>query len=70
MKKGRPGIIFTVLAVPAQAETLTRILLTETTTLGVRIRHEQRRILEREHVTVNHLGGQFGLNSVGCTERS
>ena len=52
MKKGRPGIVFTVLAAPAQAETLARILLTETTTLGVRIRHEQRRILEREHVTV------------------
>ena len=52
MKKGRPGIVFTVLAVPAQAEALARILLTETTTLGVRIRHEQRRILEREHVTV------------------
>jgi hypothetical protein len=52
MKKGRPGIVFTVLAAPALAETMARILLTETTTLGVRIRHEQRRILEREHVTV------------------
>ena len=52
MKKGRPGIVFTVLAAPAQAEALARILLTETTTLGVRIRHEQRRILQREHVTV------------------
>ena len=52
MKKGRPGIIFTVLAAPSDTEALTRILLTETTTLGVRIRHEQRRILQREHVTV------------------
>jgi hypothetical protein len=52
MKKGRPGIVFTVLAAPADADALCRILLTETTTLGVRLRHEQRRILQREHVTV------------------
>jgi pyridinium-3,5-bisthiocarboxylic acid mononucleotide nickel chelatase len=52
MKKGRPGIVFTVLASPSDAEALARILLTETTTLGVRMRQEQRRILEREHVTV------------------
>jgi len=52
MKKGRPGILITVLAPPAEAERLTRILLTETTTLGVRMRQEQRSILDREHVTV------------------
>jgi len=52
MKKGRPGIVFTVLAPPHNAEALARILLTETTTLGVRTRQEQRRILDREHVTV------------------
>jgi hypothetical protein len=52
MKKGRPGLIFTVLASPADAEAMSHILLTETTTLGVRIRFEQRRILDRRHVTV------------------
>lgn len=52
MKKGRPGQIFTVLAAPADVEPLSRILLTETTTLGVRMRQEQRRILQRQHVTV------------------
>lgn len=52
MKKGRPGIVFTVLAPPTHAELLARILLTETTTLGVRMRQEQRRILDREHVAV------------------
>jgi uncharacterized protein (TIGR00299 family) protein len=57
MKKGRPGLIFTVLAAPADAEPLARILLTETTTLGVRMRREQRRILGRQHVTVkSHWG--------------
>jgi uncharacterized protein (DUF111 family) len=52
MKKGRPGMIFTVLAKAGDVEELSRILLTETTTLGVRMRTEQRRILQREHVTV------------------
>jgi uncharacterized protein (TIGR00299 family) protein len=52
MKKGRPGLIFTVLAAPAHAEAMSHILLTETTTLGVRMRTEQRRTLQREHVTV------------------
>jgi pyridinium-3,5-bisthiocarboxylic acid mononucleotide nickel chelatase len=57
MKKGRPGIILTVLASPALAEAMARILLTETTTLGVRFRQEQRRILDREHVTVESIWG-------------
>ncbi len=61
MKKGRPGIVFTVLASPAHAELLARILLTETTTLGVRMRHEQRRILAREHVTVESPWGPIRI---------
>ncbi len=57
MKKGRPGLIFTVLAAPDSAPELSRILLTETTTLGVRIRNEQRQILDRRHVTVESTWG-------------
>jgi hypothetical protein len=52
MKKGRPGLLLTVLASPELAEVLSRILLAETTTLGVRMRTEQRRTLERRHETV------------------
>jgi uncharacterized protein (TIGR00299 family) protein len=36
MKKGRPGHVLRVLARPEQAQVLARILLVETTTLGVR----------------------------------
>jgi uncharacterized protein (TIGR00299 family) protein len=61
MKKGRPGQIFTVLATPADVEPLSRILLTETTTLGVRMRHEQRRILQRQHVTVQSAWGPIRI---------
>jgi len=61
MKKGRPGLIFTVIATPAEAEKLSRILLTETTTLGVRHRTEQRRILGRRHVTVESPWGSIRI---------
>ncbi len=52
MKKGRPGFLLTVLALPTLAEVLSRILLMETTTLGVRLRTEVRRTLQRRHETV------------------
>jgi pyridinium-3,5-bisthiocarboxylic acid mononucleotide nickel chelatase len=61
MKKGRPGLIFTVLASPSHAEALARILLTETTTLGVRMRQEQRRVLDRAHVTVESCWGPIRI---------
>jgi uncharacterized protein (TIGR00299 family) protein len=52
MKKGRPGILITVLAPPAWREALEEILFAETTTLGVRRQEWARRVLEREHVPV------------------
>jgi hypothetical protein len=61
MKKGRPGIILTVIAAPADSEKLSRILLAETTTLGVRTRTEQRRILDRRHVTVDSAWGPIRI---------
>jgi len=52
MKKGRPGTLITVLSDWAHAQALENLLLSETSTLGLRI-HEERRVrLEREHVTV------------------
>ena len=47
MKKNRPGALLTVLAKPEDAERLTKLIFAETTTLGVRRRDEQRRVLER-----------------------
>jgi uncharacterized protein (TIGR00299 family) protein len=52
MKKGRPGTLLTVLANPAESDALTRLILRETSTLGVRVRQDQRICLERKHVTV------------------
>ena len=52
MKKNRPGMLLTVLSKPEDASRLTQIIFTETSTLGVRRRDEQRQALARKWVTV------------------
>lgn len=52
MKKGRPGHLLTVLARPADADRCTELLLTETTTFGVRRHACERRKLPRALVPV------------------
>jgi len=52
MKKNRAGALLIVLAKPEDADRLTKIIFAETTTLGVRRRDEQRRILTRRWETV------------------
>ena len=52
MKKNRPGTLLTVLARPVDASRLTQIIFTETSTLGVRRREEQRQTLARKWVHV------------------
>ena len=52
MKKNRPGMLLTVLSKPEDAPKLTQIIFTETSTLGVRRREEQRQTLARKWVNV------------------
>jgi uncharacterized protein (TIGR00299 family) protein len=47
MKKNRPGILVQVMAHPQQRDELMDILFRESTTLGVRFRYSQRKVLER-----------------------
>ena len=47
MKKGRPGLLVTVLCDEAHALILTDLLLEESTSLGVRQHRVSRRVLER-----------------------
>ncbi|NPV74604.1 MAG: LarC family nickel insertion protein [Pelotomaculum sp.] len=47
MKKGRPACLLTVLCRSKGLEEMLQIIFRETTTLGVRIREEERRVLER-----------------------
>ena len=48
MKRGRPGIVLSVLTDPAKMEPVLKVLFAETTTLGVRVQEVARRLLARE----------------------
>jgi len=52
MKKGRPGIRFEILCVPADEEKFAKLLLLETSTLGVKSRRVDRLSLERRFTEV------------------
>jgi pyridinium-3,5-bisthiocarboxylic acid mononucleotide nickel chelatase len=52
MKKGRPGLLVTVLCAPEKRDGLAELLFRETTTLGVRMHEAERRTLERETAEV------------------
>ena len=53
MKKSRPGILLTVIALPDARQRLTATIFRETTTIGVRYREMMRECLERETITVD-----------------
>ena len=53
MKKGRPGVLVTVIAPPNKREAIEELLFRETTTLGVRRQEWERTALERETATVD-----------------
>jgi len=61
MKKNRPGMLLTVLAKPSDAERLAKLIFAETSTLGVRMRHEQRRALGRRWVSVQTRWGEVRM---------
>ncbi len=52
MKKNRPGTLLTILARPEHEEKLRALLFRESSTLGVRTRHEKRYALPRHHESV------------------
>ena len=70
MKKGRPGTLVTVLCKPPDETKLRDILFQESSTLGVRSRREQRRVLGRRHESVATPWGEVGIKigSVNGTE--
>jgi uncharacterized protein (DUF111 family) len=61
MKKGRPGTLITVLASDATSEALQSLLLRETSTLGLRVRREDRVVLERRFETVQTEFGEIRI---------
>ncbi len=59
MKKNRPGIVLSVIALPDTVDDLTKLLFRESTTIGVRISEiKKRMVLKREIVTVQTRWGK------------
>ena len=65
MKKSRLGTLLTVLAPTDLAPALESLLLRETTTLGLRIREEERIVLPRRFVTVATAYGPIAVKTGG-----
>lgn len=61
MKKGRPGTLLTVLCNPDGIAAMERLILSETSTLGLRIRQDQRSCLERSHAPVSTTFGEVRM---------
>ena len=61
MKKGRLGTLITLLTDDAHAPALERLLLRETSTLGVRTRRDRRSCLDRTHVPVSTPYGEIRI---------
>lgn len=64
MKKGRPGVRIEVLSAPGDVERLERLLLTESTSIGVRRYAASRTVLPREGVVVRVDGHEVALKVV------
>jgi pyridinium-3,5-bisthiocarboxylic acid mononucleotide nickel chelatase len=61
MKKSRPGMLLTILCRTEDSQRLTKLILSETTTLGVRIRRETRAALTRRHMSVSTKWGEVRM---------
>ncbi|QHN02834.1 nickel pincer cofactor biosynthesis protein LarC [Granulicella sp. WH15] len=61
MKKGRPGTLLTVLCNPGDRAALERLILSETSTLGVRVRQDRRVCLERSFAKVETPYGEIRM---------
>ncbi len=63
MKKGRPGTLITLLCDEEHQSVLERLLLTETSTLGLRITRQQRIRLDRRHTPVQTPFGEIRIKT-------
>jgi pyridinium-3,5-bisthiocarboxylic acid mononucleotide nickel chelatase len=65
MKKGRPAITLSAMAAPHDEHAVARAMLTETTTIGVRVRTERRHVLPRTLATVETPYGAVRVKRAG-----
>jgi uncharacterized protein (TIGR00299 family) protein len=65
MKKGRPAITLSAMAAPPDEDAVARAILTQTTTIGVRVRTERRHVLPRTLATVDTPFGAVRVKRAG-----
>ncbi len=65
MKKNRPGTVLTILAPLNKEDFLRALLFRESSTLGVRVRHESRYVLPRHHESVSTPWGEVRMKVAG-----
>jgi uncharacterized protein (TIGR00299 family) protein len=61
MKKNRPGTMLSVIAPPERQEELIAVVFAETSTLGIRIQHAERRVQARQIVEVDTVYGKIRM---------
>jgi hypothetical protein len=64
MKKNRPGTAVQVIARPETKDLLTEVLFSESTTLGVRLRFAERKVLERSAAEIDSPWGKLQVKKV------
>ena len=64
MKKGRPGVLLSTLANRGKLDEILRVVFSETTTLGVRIQHTERKKLPRSQKEVRTSLGTVRVKAV------
>lgn len=64
MKKGRPGFLLRVILEPADRQAVTTLLFNETSTIGLRLRREQRLTLPREIIVVATPWGEIPAKKI------
>ncbi|HET8668488.1 MAG TPA: nickel insertion protein, partial [Terriglobales bacterium] len=65
MKKNRPGMLLTVLTRRVDRERIAQLIFSETTTIGLRVREEQRYALPRKFATVQTRWGEVRIKVAG-----
>ncbi len=65
MKKNRPGTLLTVLARPPDESKMREMVFRESSTLGIRVRREQRYVLPRHHESVATQWGEVRMKIAG-----
>ncbi|EFK05829.1 conserved hypothetical protein TIGR00299 [delta proteobacterium NaphS2] len=64
MKKNRPGVQVQVVARPDRKDRLVKIMVQETTTLGIRFRYSQRIVLARSNEEIESPWGKIGVKRI------